>query len=68
MNTLTKEQITWIESQLSNDLVSTDSEMIAYFQQGGLTQEIAIAVVEFRNDYLNDIIMTGSGPVWDLLA
>lgn len=62
---LTANDIRWIEGVLSNDEVSTDEELVAYFQDNGLTAQQAQDVVAHRTTYLNDIVFDGQGPLWD---
>ena len=62
---LTTQDIRWIESVLSNDEESTDDELVAYFQDNGLTAQQAQDVVAHRATYLNDVVFDGQGPLWD---
>lgn len=62
---LTHDNIEWIEGVLSNDENSTKEELVEYFTRNGLTAEQAQTVVQHRDDYLNDILFNGSGPLWD---
>ena len=64
---LIADDIRWIEQVLSNDENSTDKELVAYFQQNGLTNQQAQDVVSHRDAYLNDIVFDGSGPLWEAL-
>ncbi|WP_303749306.1 hypothetical protein [Stenotrophomonas pigmentata] len=57
--------IEWIEGVLANDENSTNEELVEYFTGNGLTADQAQAVVQHRDDYLNDIVFNGSGPLWD---
>jgi len=61
---LIADDIRWIEQVLSNDENSTDEELVAYFQQNGLTAQQAQDVVSHRGAYLNDIVFDGQGPLW----
>lgn len=62
---LKADDIAWIEGVLSNDEVSTDEELVAYFQDNGLTDEQAQAIVSHRDAYLMDIVFDGQGPLWE---
>ena len=62
---LTADNIRWIEGVLSNDENSTDEELLAYFQQNGLSAQQATDVVAHRDTYLNDIVSDGAGPLWE---
>lgn len=62
---LTANDIRWIEQVLSNDENSTDEELVAYFQQNGLTNQQARDVVSHRDAYLNDIVFDGQGSLWE---
>ena len=59
------DDIRWIEQVLSNDENSSDDELIAYFQQNGLTERQAIWAVSHRDAYLNEIVFDGQGPLWE---
>ncbi|GAB3513153.1 hypothetical protein [Pseudoxanthomonas daejeonensis] len=62
---LNADDIRWIEGVLSNDENSTDEELLAYFQQNGLSAQQATDVVAHRDTYLNDIVSDGAGPLWE---
>lgn len=62
---LTADDIRWIEGVLSNDEVSTDDELVDYFQANGLSAQQARDVVAHRTTYLNDIVSEGAGPLWE---
>jgi len=62
---LTANDIRWIEGVLSNDEVSTDEELLEYFQGNGLSAQQARDVVAHRSTYLNDIVFDGAGPLWE---
>ena len=62
---LNADDIRWIEGVLSNDENSTDKELLAYFQQNGLSAQQAKDVVAHRDTYLNDIVSDGAGPLWE---
>ena len=42
-----------VEGSLSNDEVSSDEEMLAYFISNGLTEEQARQALTYRDQYLN---------------
>lgn len=63
---LNTQSIRWIESVLSNDEESTDDELVAYFQDNGLTAQQAQDVVAHRTTYLNDVVFDRQGPLWDV--
>lgn len=52
-----------VEGSLSNDEVSSDEEMLAYFISNGLTEEQARQALTYRDQYLNNIYLEGFTPV-----
>lgn len=65
---LSADDIRWIEGVLSNDENSTDDELLAYFQDNGLSAQQARDVVSHRDTYLGDIVFDGAGPLWEAQA
>lgn len=60
---LSPEIVLWIEDVLSNDENSTNAELMAYFQEQGLSRSQAESVMRHREDYLLNIYRTGEGPL-----
>lgn len=52
----------WIREVLSNDEVSTNDELIAYFQENGLSKEEAVKRVGERSTYACEIIACDDAP------
>jgi len=55
--------VEWVEDVLSNDENSTNSELVEYFQQQGMSRLQAQSVMRHREDYLFHIYRTGEGPL-----
>jgi hypothetical protein len=60
---LSPETVWWVEDALSNDGNSSNAELMAYFQQQGLSRLQADSVLRHREDYLLNIYRTGEGPL-----
>jgi len=56
-----------VEGSLSNDEVSSDEEMLAYFIDNGLTEEQARQALTYRDQYLNNIYLDGFTPMDEAL-
>ena len=52
-----------VEGSLSNDEVSSDEEMLAYFISDGLTEDQARRALTYRDQYLNNIYLDGFTPI-----
>ncbi len=52
-----------VEGSLSNDEVSSDEEMLAYFIDNGLSEEQARQALTYRDQYLNNISLEGFTPI-----
>lgn len=52
-----------VEDVLSNDENSTNAELLAYFQEQGLSRLQAESVLRHREDYLLSIYRAGEGPL-----
>ncbi|HCF2456869.1 TPA: hypothetical protein NIA41_000424 [Pseudomonas aeruginosa] len=52
-----------VEGSLSNDEVSSDEEMLAYFIGTGLTEDQARQALTYRDQYLNNIYLEGFTPI-----
>ena len=49
----------WIKQTLANDEVSSDEELLEYFEkEGGLSREEAVRWVALRSEYLRDMFCT----------
>lgn len=55
--------LAFIEGQLSNDDVSSDEEMLAYFINDGLTEKQARQAVSYREQYLSNFYLDGDTPI-----
>ncbi|MFO1728614.1 hypothetical protein QOT36_13510 [Pseudomonas aeruginosa] len=52
-----------VEGSLSNDEVSSDEEMLAYFIGNGLTEDQARQALTYRDQYLNNIYLECFTPI-----
>ena len=57
--TLPPSLLALVEGSLSNDDVSSDEEMLAYFIDNGLPEEQARQARTYRDQYLNNIYLDG---------
>ena len=61
--TLPPSLLALVEGSLSNDEVSSDEEMLAYFIDNGLSEEQARQALTYRDQYLNTISLEGFTPI-----
>ena len=61
--TLPPSLLALVEGSLSNDEVSSDEEMLAYFIDNGLTEDQARQALTHRDQYLNNIYLEGFTPI-----
>jgi hypothetical protein len=62
-SSLTLDQLSFVEDQLSNNEASSSKELHAHFIKHGLTKEQATQAIRYRPLYLSQIFITFSTPI-----
>jgi hypothetical protein len=63
LSALSADQLRLVEDQLSNNEVSDNEELEAFFMESGLTQIQAIRALKYRDLYLHHFFMFDRTPI-----
>lgn len=63
LSSLTKDQLAFVEHQLTNNEVSSDNDLQTLFVEAGLTELQALRTIHYRPIYSQQIFREGSTPI-----